>query len=130
MRDNEQMHKYVSAVHRIRPDAEFILSETYESLTWLDKTQVKPTLTEFNDAVAAWEAAKLAKLAGYPMQELRQKRDGILESSDWRDLPSYAGLKQAEWRVYRQALRDITAGLDTVEKVKAVTWPEEPEEPE
>jgi len=29
--------------------------------------------------------------------------------------------------VDRQALRDITAGLDTVDKVNAVTWPTKPE---
>jgi len=27
---------------------------------------------------------------------------------------------------YRQALRDITNGLDTVEKVNNVTWPTKP----
>ena len=71
--------------------------------------------------------AKLAELiAAYPLQELREKRNRLLAATDWRDLPSYAGTKQAEWRVYRQALRDITAGLDTVEKVKAATFPTQP----
>ena len=62
----------------------------------------------------------------YPLQELRQKRNRLLAATDWRDLPSYAGTRQAEWRVYRQALRDITAGLDTVEKVNAATFPTQP----
>ena len=57
---------------------------------------------------------------------LREQRNALLASTDWRDLPSYAGTKQAEWRVYRQALRDITSGLDTVEKVKAATFPTQP----
>ena len=72
-------------------------------------------------------SAKLAELiAGYPLQELREKRNVLLASADWRDLPSYAGTKQAEWRVYRQSLRDMTSGLDTVEKVNAATFPTEP----
>jgi hypothetical protein len=29
--------------------------------------------------------------------------------------------------MYRQKLRDLPSGLDTVEKVNAVTWPEKPE---
>ena len=57
---------------------------------------------------------------------LRLQRNVLLASSDWRDLPSYAGPKQAEWRVYRQALRDMTSGLDTADKVKAATFPTEP----
>jgi len=61
-----------------------------------------------------------------PIDTLRKQRNALLASSDWRDLPSYAGTKQAEWRVYRQSLRDMTSGLDTVEKVKAATFPTEP----
>ena len=57
---------------------------------------------------------------------LREERTRLLASSDWRDLPSYAGTKQAEWRTYRQSLRDMTSGLDTVDKVKAVTFPTQP----
>ena len=33
----------------------------------------------------------------------------------------------AAWKTYRQSLRDLTTGLDTVDKVNAVTWPEKPE---
>ena len=57
---------------------------------------------------------------------LRLERNALLAATDWRDLPSYAGTKQAEWRVYRQSLRDITVGLDTVEKVNAATFPTQP----
>ena len=31
-----------------------------------------------------------------------------------------------EWKTYRQKLRDITKGVDTVDKAKAVTMPEKP----
>ena len=71
--------------------------------------------------------AKVAELiAAYPLQELRSERNALLAATDWRDLPSYAGTKQAEWRVYRRSLRDITVGLDTVEKVNAATFPTQP----
>jgi len=48
--------KVVRAIHSIRPKSAFGVKTTYESLEWLDETQVKPTEKEFNDAVTAWNA--------------------------------------------------------------------------
>lgn len=59
---------------------------------------------------------------------LRQKRNSILASCDWTilsDSPLSAELKTA-WLEYRQDLRDITEGLDTVAKVNAVVFPDKP----
>ena len=75
--------------------------------------------TVFAARVKAWEDGAFDR----GIVNLRSERNRLLAATDWRDLPSYAGPKQAEWRVYRQALRDITVGLDTVEKVPAATFP-------
>jgi hypothetical protein len=59
---------------------------------------------------------------------LRQKRNALIASSDWTvlsDSPLSAELKTA-WLEYRQDLRDITEGLDTVAKVNAVVFPVKP----
>ena len=56
---------------------------------------------------------------------LRDKRNRLLAETDWWVLPDRTST-QAQ-KDYRQALRDITAGLDTVDKVNAVTWPTKPE---
>ena len=59
---------------------------------------------------------------------LRQKRNSILASSDWTvlsDSPLSAELKTA-WLEYRQDLRDITEGVNTVAKVNAVVFPVKP----
>jgi hypothetical protein len=59
---------------------------------------------------------------------LRQKRNSLIASSDWTvlsDSPLSAELKTA-WLEYRQDLRDITEGLDTVAKVNAVVFPDKP----
>ena len=59
---------------------------------------------------------------------LRSKRNSILASSDWTvlsDSPLSAELKTA-WLEYRQDLRDITEGLNTEAKVKAVVFPDKP----
>jgi len=81
---------------------------------------------EGSSIIARDDDQKIVRNAAEPMRLLREKRDALLASSDWRDLPSYAGTKQAEWRVYRQSLRDMTSGLDTVEKVNAATFPTKP----
>ena len=59
---------------------------------------------------------------------LRQRRNSILASSDWTvlsDSPLSATEKTA-WLEYRQDLRDITVGVDTVAKVNAVIFPDKP----
>jgi hypothetical protein len=58
--------------------------------------------------------------------QLRQQRNQKLDVSDYRAL-SDQSLSQ-EWADYRQALRDLTQGLETVEDVGAVVWPSEPSE--
>lgn len=58
--------------------------------------------------------------------ELRKKRNSILASSDWTIL-SDSPLSIEEktvWLKYRQELRDITKGLDTVDKINSVVFPE------
>ena len=74
--------------------------------------------------------AKQAELqAAYPLQELRKKRNILLTETDWTQIPNSAltNEKSAEWKLYRQKLRNLPDGLDTVEKVNAVTWPTKPE---
>ena len=59
---------------------------------------------------------------------LRQRRNSLLSSTDWTVL-SDSPLSETEktaWLEYRQDLRDITEGLDTEAKVKAVVFPDKP----
>ena len=59
---------------------------------------------------------------------LRQKRNVLIASSDWTvlsDSPLSAEVKTA-WLEYRQDLRDITEGVNTEAKVKAVVFPDKP----
>ena len=62
------------------------------------------------------------------MADLRSKRDRLLASCDYTVLQdsTYTDEQVAEWVIYRQALRDITNGLTTVEDVNSVTWPTKP----
>jgi hypothetical protein len=56
--------------------------------------------------------------------ELRRKRNGLLEKTDFYALSDVT--MSAEMQTYRQDLRDLPSGLDTVEKVDNVTWPTKP----
>ena len=55
--------------------------------------------------------------------EIRICRDDILTKTDWRDLPSYAGDDQEEWRTYRQELRDLPQDYAEVEDIVFPTEP-------
>ena len=48
--------KVTNAILSIRPKSQFGVGTTYESLDWMDDSQVKPTEEEFNDVVTAWNA--------------------------------------------------------------------------
>ena len=62
------------------------------------------------------------------LEILRGRRNSLLEQCDWTDLPNavLTDEKKSEWQTYRTQLRDLTDGLDTVEKVKAVEFPTKP----
>ena len=62
------------------------------------------------------------------MEDLRTKRNKLLADTDYTVLQdsTFTDAQVAEWVVYRQALRDITEGLTTVEEVNAVQFPTKP----
>jgi hypothetical protein len=58
------------------------------------------------------------------MADLRAKRNKLLADTDYLALSD--NTMSAEMITYRQALRDITENLTTVEQVKAVEFPTKP----
>ena len=68
----------------------------------------------------AWADGQLDRdLAG-----LRGQRNRLLAETDFYALSDVT--MSAEMTTYRQDLRDLPSGLDTVEKVANVTWPTKP----
>jgi hypothetical protein len=59
---------------------------------------------------------------------LRQRRNALIASSDWTVLPDspLSATEKTAWLEYRQDLRDITEGVDTVAEVNAVVFPDKP----
>ena len=66
------------------------------------------------------------KTHGFNMaiEHLRITRNNLLAETDWWGASDNT-MTDAQ-KKYRQDLRDITAGLDTVDKVNAVVWPTKP----
>ena len=58
------------------------------------------------------------------MANLRAKRNNLLTETDYLALSDQT--MSAEMTTYRQALRDITNGITTVEQVNAVVFPTKP----
>ena len=108
---------YASCKWRVRNE------EIYENFLWLDDNTKKPTEEEINAKIQELQNAE-------PMRLLREERNRRLAETDWKDLPSYPGTDQEEWRTYRQALRDLpsTASpqIDEQNNLTNVTWPTKP----
>ncbi len=69
-------------------------------------------------------ANREATLFDRSLQSLRNKRNNLLNETDWWGASD--NTMTAEQTQYRKDLRDITNGLTTVEQVKAVEFPEKP----
>ena len=69
---------------------------------------------------AAWaDAAPARALAG-----MRARRTRLLAETDFYALSDVT--MSSDMTTYRQALRDLPAGKDTVDKVNNATWPTKP----
>ena len=97
-------HKLVNGI-KVELTAEEIAQRQAEELAWLD---------------GAFDRA---------MADLRQKRNGLLSSSDWTQLPdtTLTTAEKTAWMNYRTELRNITNGLTTVDEVNSVAFPIKPE---
>ena len=73
---------------------------------------------------AAWDNAAPARA----LVRLRETRDGLLKVSDWEILQELekGNAISDDMKAYRQALRDLPAGKDTVDKCNNATWPTKP----
>ena len=76
---------------------------------------------EFKTDIDNWVAGEFDR----ELNLLRTKRNALLEETDYLALSDQT--MSAEMTTYRQALRDITNGLTTVEDIEAVVFPTKPE---
>ena len=74
----------------------------------------------------AFENYRSSKYFNIRIENLRIQRNSLLRETDWR---ANSDLTMSDnWKTYRQELRDLPSGLDTVEKVEAKEFPTKPGE--
>ena len=107
----EAIHALVGGAISQQADGNFIF---HDGQTAPAKSAIQTKLAELQDAE--------------PVQLLRIDRDRLLAESDWTALADSALTSEvsAKWKLYRQKLRDLPAGLNTPAKVKAAKWPAKP----
>ena len=75
-------------------------------------------ITEKNNVISAHNNLSTA------LAELRSKRNRLLAETDYLALSD--NTLSDDMKTYRQSLRDLPAGKDTVEKCENATWPTKP----
>ena len=90
--------------------------------------QVELTADEIA-AIAAQEQAWNDGAFDRAMADLRAKRNQDLKDSDHKVLPDspLTSAQKSAWMAFRTELRDVTKGLNTVEDVNNLDYPDKPE---
>ena len=103
------------AVEALKPNA--IWTMRGDELEWQDDNITKPTDAEIKKKYDELVAAE-------PLNEVRKERNLRLQESDWTQNRDVTLSNDADWKTYRQALRDITKTATSLDDVK---WPTKPE---
>ena len=107
----------IEAIKKINPNAEVTVNaDDINQITWHNGTTPIP--------VADIQAQLPIVEFDMAMEDLRAKRDRLIAETDYLALSDNT-LSEA-MSTYRQALRDITNGITTVEQANSVTWPTKP----
>ena len=114
-----------SALQSLKPSAKWTVRGT--EIEWHDTSITRPTDSEISD-----EIARLNSLE--PLRLLRIERNKRLTACDWSVCVDnqLSTDKQNEWKIYRQALRDLPASAspkldsDGNLDMTSVTFPTEP----
>jgi len=102
------------AVLALKPGAIWTMRD--DVLEWQDDTITKPTDTEIKNKYDELVAAE-------PLNQVREVRNQKLAETDWTQSRDITLSNDADWKTYRQALRDITKDYKSLDDV---TWPEKP----
>ena len=107
----------IEAILKLNPTAQVsVNADDINQITWLNGTPQIPK----EQILAIIPQVEL----DIALENLRAKRNKLLAETDYLALSD--NTLSANMSTYRQALRDITNGLTTVEQVNNVTWPIKP----
>jgi len=106
----------IKAILKINPNAEVtVIGNDINKIQWHNCSPIPKEQIEAQFPIVEFEMA---------LDELRAKRNKLLADTDFHALSDQT--LSPEMSAYRQALRDITEGLLTVDEVKAVVFPTKP----
>jgi hypothetical protein len=109
------------AILKINPNADVtIINNDINQITWHNgTTPISKANIEAQFPIVEFDMA---------MEDLRAKRNKDLQDSDWTQLPdnTLTSEQRNAWMQFRTELRNITNGLNTVEQVKNVDYPDKP----
>ena len=109
--------KIEKAILKINPNASFsVENNDVTKITWSEGT----TPISQSDIEAQYPAVELE----IALDRVRVERNFLISQTDFYALSDVT--MSSDMQTYRQNLRDITNGLDTVEKCNNVTWPTKP----
>jgi len=80
--------------------------------------------TSYDNAISLHNSDPKNNTLNIALEELRFERNQLISETDYLALPDV--VMSEDMTTYRQALRDITNGLTTVEQVEAVVFPTKP----
>ena len=119
------IYNKVDALVSLKSNADWSWTGTeYSGLEWLDSS-TKPTEAELDT-----EVTRLTNAEG--MRLLRVERDRLLTACDWTQSRDLTLSNDADWKTYRQALRDLPSSAspkldsDGYLDITSVTFPTEP----
>jgi hypothetical protein len=95
--------------------------ECHSSITWVDcDDKVKHGWT-YDGKIFKTDEPTFT--ADDKLKKLQSERNMLLQQTDWTQNRDVTLSNDADWKTYRQALRDIT---DSATSLDDVTWPEKP----
>ncbi|BAQ89333.1 hypothetical protein [uncultured Mediterranean phage uvMED] len=96
----------------------------YKTINGITTECTEAEIAELNAMRDEWNNSAFDRA----MEDLRAKRNKDLQDSDWTQLPdnTLTSEQRNAWMQFRTELRNITDGLTTVEQVKNVDYPDQP----
>ena len=120
---NNKLRAYTEAAQKL------LAGQNYSLICELN-SDGSVTFKDFGEGITAPSQSDLDAKAteldnGYPMEELRKKRDKLLAESDWMAMSDR--ITTDAQKTYRQALRDLPANQTPSDmQLSNITWPTEP----
>jgi len=110
--------KITLSIRKINPNAQYaIWDNNLNNIEWQNSTTpISKSNIEAQFSNVIFEDA---------LDNLRRKRNDLLSETDFYAVSDVT--MSDDMKTYRQALRDLPSGLDTVEKVEAKEFPTKPE---